>query len=94
MIEILATLLKILCFMTGMAVGISIGYALIHHPVERSTHRQLTWRRHYERFAPTRSIMATPKDQPHFSAHVWMAAIRQVVRLRRSASRVEVPGVE
>ncbi len=96
MTEFLLVTLKALCFMLGLAAGVSIGYALFYYPFARRVQQQLAWWRQHVNY-PTRakspqSLTATIANPVHFSVRVWAGAMVQVVRLRLSRNEEAIDG--
>ena len=96
MTEFLLVTLKALCFMLGLAAGVSIGYALFYYPLARRVQQQSAWWRQHANY-PTRAespqSLTPPVAKPvFFSVRVWAAAMVQVVRLRLLRSEEVIDG--
>ena len=83
--------LKVLCFLLGLAAGLSIGYALFYRPFDRQAQWHLAWQRQHAgyptREEPGQSITAQTPALPHFSVRVWLTVLFQVMRLQRTDAK-------
>jgi hypothetical protein len=81
-LELLILLLKLVCFISGLLVGILIGDAVMWRPLDRKMQRGLSWQARYAvQAGPLMTFPTRPAFRP--SIAIWLIALRQVLQSRR-----------